>query len=206
MITLYFMRHAQSEANLNNILASQLDFPLTNKGNNDAVLIAKEFSQEHNVTRIIASPLSRAQQTASPFSDRFRLPVENEAGVTEQQLGRYAGKTYEELDDEEHYCHDRAKRWNWVPDGGGESYSMIVNRLMPFFQSLPEVGDEDILVVTHAVTMRMIKAILTNSLPEYPHEIAHNGEVWKVKFKGVGHPHEIESLFFGDSINQAHKA
>lgn len=206
MITLYFMRHAQSEANLNNILASQLDFPLTNKGHNDAVLIAKEFSQEHHITRLIGSPLSRAQQTAAPFADRFQLPVENEARVTEQQLGKYAGKTYEELNDEENYCHDRAKRWSWIPEGGGESYSMIVDRLMPFFQSLPEEGNEDILVVTHAVTMRMIKAILINSLPEYPHDIAHNGEVWKVEFKGVGHPHKIESLFFGDSINQAHKA
>jgi len=206
MTTLYFMRHAQSEANLNDILASQLDFPLTEKGHSDALLIAKEFSQEHNVTRLIASPLIRAQQTAIPFAERFNLPIESEVRITEQQLGKYAGKTYAELDVEENYCHDRAKRWSWIPEGNGESYSMIVDRLMPFFESLEVDCDENILVVTHAVTMRMIKAILNNSLPEYPHEIAHNGEVWKVEFKGIGYPHKIESLFFGDSINQAHKA
>ncbi len=32
MKTIYFIRHAQSEANLKDILASRQDFPLTEKG------------------------------------------------------------------------------------------------------------------------------------------------------------------------------
>jgi len=206
MTILYFMRHAQSEANLDDILASQMDFPLTTQGHYDAKGIAEEFHQQHKINLLIVSPLSRAQQTAAPFAELFSLPVTDESRVTEQALGKYAGKTYAELDDEPNYCHDRSQRWTWVPEDGGESYEMIVDRLQPFFAKLPVDGDDAILVITHAVTMRMIKAILVNILPEYPHEIAHNGEVWKIEFKGVGHAHEVESLFFGNSKEQASRA
>ena len=39
MKTIYFIRHAQSEANLKDILASRMDFPLTAKGRQDAAEI-----------------------------------------------------------------------------------------------------------------------------------------------------------------------
>lgn len=206
MTTLYFMRHAQSEANLADILASQIDFPLTEQGHNDAKAIAEEFHQQHKINQLIVSPLSRAQQTAAPFAELFSLPINDESCVIEQALGKYAGKTYAELDHEPNYCHDRSLRWTWVPEDGGESYAMIAARLEPFFAALPVNSDAAILVVTHAVTMRMIKAILANTLPDYPHEIAHNGEVWQVEFKGVGQKHEIKSLFFGNSKEQASRA
>jgi len=200
------MRHAQSEANLGDILASQIDFPLTAQGHNDAKAIAAEFYQQHKINQLIVSPLSRAQQTAAPFAELFSLPIKDESRVIEQALGKYAGKTYADLDDEPNYCHDRSARWDWKPEEGGESYSMIVDRLQPFFAALPVDGDDAILVITHAVTMRMIKAILANILPNYPYDIAYNGEVWKVEFKGVGQVHEITSLFFGNSKMQVSRA
>lgn len=206
MTTLYFMRHAQSEANLADILASQIDFPLTIKGHQDAEQIAKEFFQQHSVNKVIASPLVRAQQTATPFAKVFSLPIENNKMLIEQHLGMFSGKSYAEIEDEPNYCHDRSQRWSWVPEGGGESYSMIADRLMPFFKGISTTSEDAILVVTHAVTMRLIKSILENSLPEYPHDIAHNGEVWKVEFKGVGQSHLIESLFFGGSESEISRA
>ena len=42
MKTIYFIRHAQSEANLKDILASRMDFPLTEKGRVDAETIARD--------------------------------------------------------------------------------------------------------------------------------------------------------------------
>lgn len=206
MTTLYFMRHAQSEANLADILASQIDFPLTAKGHQDAEQIAKEFCLQHSINKVIASPLVRAQQTAAPFAKALSLPIENKQMVIEQHLGVFSGKSYAELEDEPDYCHDRSQRWSWIPEGGGESYSMIADRLMLFFKELSTTSEEAVLVVTHAVTMRLIKAILENSLPEYPHDIAHNGEVWKVVFKGVGQAHLIESLFFGGSESAISRA
>jgi hypothetical protein len=41
----------------------------------------------------------------------------------------------------------------------------------------------------------MVKAILEQTLPNYPRDIAKNGEIWKVQFKGLGNIHEVESIF-----------
>ncbi len=86
MTTLYFMRHAESEVNLSDILASQLDFPLTGKGKKDAVQIAEEVLQFHPIDHIISSPLIRAKQTAAPFEKLFALTADTDLRVIEQDL------------------------------------------------------------------------------------------------------------------------
>jgi broad specificity phosphatase PhoE len=199
MKTIYFIRHAQSEANLNEILASRQDFALTEKGRQEAVVIASELKDIAQLDRIICSPLIRAQQTAQPIAETFGLDVETDERITEQDLGVFSGMTYAELEDRPDYMHERSKRWKWIPEGGGESYEMIANRLEPFFQSLESLEGDSILFVTHAVTLRMVKAILEQTLPDYPCEIAKNGEVWKVQFTGLGNIHEVESIFLGGS-------
>ncbi len=206
MKTLYFIRHAQSEANLKDILASRQDFPLSEKGGQDAVAIAFEFREIATLDRVICSPLLRAQQTAQPIAKAFGLEVEMDERITEQELGIFAGLTYAELDERTDYMHDRTRRWKWVPEGGGESYEMITQRLEPFFKDLESLAGESILFVTHAVTMRMIKATLEQTLPEYPHVIAKNGEIWKVQFTGLGDTHVVESIFLCGSNEAASRA
>ena len=76
---------------------------------------------------------------------------------------------------------------------------MVGRHAGPFFQSLESLEVDAILSVTHAVTLRIIKAILEQSLPDYPHDIAKNGEIWKVRFRGLGNIHEVESIFLGGS-------
>ncbi len=206
MKTIYFIRHAQSEANRLDILASRRSYPLSAKGKEDAAAIAVEFKKMVPLDRIICSPLIRAQQTAQPIAEAFGLEIETDERLTEQELGIYAGLTYAELDERQDYAHDRSKRWKWKAEGGGESYEMIAQRLDPFFQSLEKLEGTNILFVTHAVTMRLIKATLEQTLPEYPSEIAKNGEIWKVKFTKYGDTYLVESIFMGDhekSISRA---
>lgn len=206
MKTIYFIRHAQSEANLNDILASRKDFPLTEKGRGDAVAIAAEFRQLAELDRVVSSPLLRAQQTAEPIAAAFGLSVETDERIIEQELGVFSGMTYAELDERPDYEHERSKRWNWVPAGGGESYQMIAERLEPFFESLENMAGDRILFVTHAVTLRLIKAHLEQTLPQYPNEIAKNGEIWKTEFSGFGKKHEVESIFLGDAKSSTSRA
>lgn len=199
MKTLYFMRHAQSEANLQDILASRQDYELTEKGRLDAAAIAAELRERVELDQVVSSPLLRAQQTADPIIHAYGLGLTLEPRLIEQELGVFSGMTYVELADRTDYMHDRAARWDWVPAGGGESYEMIAKRLFSFFEELDPQSGEQILFVTHAVTMRLIKAILEQTLPAYPLEIAKNGEIWKVAFRGVDEPHTVESIFLGGS-------
>lgn len=205
MKTLLFMRHAESEANARDVLASQLSFPLSHKGHLDAIQISKELLERENIDQIICSPLMRAMQTAAPFASVYRVDIKSEPLLLEQHLGEYSGLTYTELENAPGYMHDRGQRWTWIPNGGGESYQMIAKRITSFFEQLDDKS-ETLLVVTHAVTMRLIRACLENTLPEYPHEIAHNGEIWKVEFKNLGETHNIESIFLGESANNITRA
>ena len=167
------MRHGESEANSRDILASRRDFPLTERGQADAQEIAGEFRHSlGELTAIVSSPLLRARQTAEPFCRLYGIEPEIEPALTEQELGDYAGMTYAEIEKAPGYETDRTRRWDWVPRGGGESYSMIAERIKPFFTSMEErAGREEqgaLLVVTHAVTLRLIRAFLEKTLHPIP--------------------------------------
>ncbi len=187
------MRHAQSEANRREVLASQQDYPLSEEGEAQALLIAKRFKafldeRDKTIEHIIASPLLRAQQTARPFEEAFGVKLETNELIIEQHLGRYSGMSYLEIEDEPGYMHDRTKRWDWIPAGGGESYRMLAQRIVGFFSTLET---NDCLCVTHAVTMRLMHAVLTDTLPDYPEWIPANGDIWEIDLERVGVVHSI---------------
>ncbi|MBN1155921.1 histidine phosphatase family protein [candidate division KSB1 bacterium] len=197
MTTLYFMRHAESVANQRRILASQSDYPLSEKGKRDAAEIAKKFSKEHHLTRIISSPLQRAVQTAEPFAKLFNLEIETNSDLIEQHLGKFTNMPYEQAIVDPDYQNNKAQRWNWVPAGGGESYEMIAGRIERFLQSLDHhAADNHILVLSHAVTMRLVRALLENSIPEYNTDLAENGEIWKIQLGKLKSKHSVSVLSF----------
>ena len=70
----------------------------------------------------------------------------------------------------------------------------------PFFAWMDSRCEEEILVVCHAVTMRLLRAHLEDILPEYPLTIARNGEVCKLIYRGLGRRHKIESLVYEDEV------
>ena len=198
MKNLYFIRHVQSEANLNSILASQLDYPLSEVGRKDAIHIATKLPKIANIDCIISSPLMRAIETASPIAKQFNIPIKTDERIIEQDLGIFSGMSYKELEHRDDYMHDRSNRWNWVPKGG-ESYEMVSVRLASFFKGLDEMDFQSILCVTHAVTMRLIKAQLQKTLPKYPLALAQNGEIWKCEWNGFNAAGGSTSFFLNDT-------
>ncbi|MBN2627119.1 MAG: histidine phosphatase family protein [Spirochaetales bacterium] len=208
---LYFMRHGESEANSLDILASRKDFALTERGKKDAEEISREFPDRVGpLTGIISSPLKRARQTAEPFCRLTRREAEIIEAVTEQELGDFAGMTYAEIENAPGYETDRTKRWEWVPRGGGESYAMIAERIKPFFKDMEERNLKDssqaLLVVTHAVTLRLIRAFLEKTLPHYPREIAHNGEIWEVDYDKAESRYDLKIHLLGEAARRNSRA
>ncbi len=208
---LYFIRHAESEANKKRILASRLPFPLTDEGREDARRIAAELKELVRINRIISSPLLRAKQTAEAFSKAYDVPVSLDGKLSEQNLGRYSGMSYDEVKLEAEYEADPLQRWDWVPRGNGESYKMVAERVKSFLKSMvleaaeKENSDHHTLIVTHAVVFRLLRAVLENTLPRYPKNFPNNGEIWKVEFHEVGFQHRIESILLGNSREFVHK-
>ncbi len=205
MTHLYFIRHAESEANKQRILASRQPFPLTAAGRDDARRIASELKGLVPIDKIISSPLLRAQQTAEAFCKEFNLTLSLDERLSEQDLGPYSGMNYDEVNKEPEYEMNPLARWSWVPGAVGESYSMVADRVSDFLESMSQIQvDSHILIVTHAVVFRLLRAVLEDSLPSYPKNFPNNGEIWKVMFRGLGYRHDIESILLGDSRNFVH--
>ena len=205
MVILYLIRHAESEANVKRLLASRLPFPLTEAGKAEAELIASQLKDLTPIDRIVSSPLLRAVQTAESFSKRYGVPIEEDGRLAEQDLGAFSGLSYDAVKSIPDYEQDAMARWDWVPRGGGESYRMMAARVRDFFASLETCPEgERILVVTHAVTFRLIRGLLEWTLPVYPNAFPNNGEIWKVEFRGLGKRHPIESILLGNSSKYTH--
>ncbi|MEO8411503.1 MAG: histidine phosphatase family protein [Propionivibrio sp.] len=209
MTTVFLIRHAESVANARNLLAGRQDYALTDTGKRDAAALATEFAATNRIDRIWCSPLLRAQQTAAPFLLACDAPLCLDERLLEQHLGRFSGLSYADVENDPGYCTDRSARWDWVPDGGGESYRMIAARVGSFLADLRERCARDklqrVLLVTHAVTLRLFRACLEGTLPRYPREIAANGEVWGAQLVADGVPTRIETLVFAHGSRQ-HRA
>ncbi len=205
MPTLFFMRHAESKANKARYLASQTDVSLTPEGMQAAFDVARDFLNDFAINSIIASPQLRACQTANPFEKMSGKKTEIDKALSEQHFGRFTGMSYDKVKLDPSYEKDVTKRWNWIPEGGGESYKMLASRISPFFKRFESLDDNsNYLIVSHAVTLRIIKGLLEDTLPLYPEKIANNGEIWQVAFKGLGTKHQVKSLFYGNSASMVH--
>lgn len=83
------LRHGQSEFNLHytrtRVDPGIIDPRLTELGHTQAAEAAETLA-DHDIRRIIASPYTRALQTAAPLAERLGLPV----SVTPQVRERYA--------------------------------------------------------------------------------------------------------------------
>jgi broad specificity phosphatase PhoE len=87
---------------------------------------------------------------------------------------------------------------------------MIAQRLEPFFALMEERASQNpqqaLLVVTHAVTLRLIRATLEKTLPLYPSEIARNGEIWEVDFIKAQSKYELTIYLMGEAGKRVSKA
>lgn len=192
MKNIYLMRHAQSEANAKKIIAGHLDFPLSAKGHQEALTAATEFEEAIEV--VFTSTLIRTIQTAAPFVAKFSVPLIPRVELKEHNLGKFAGMTEQEMNLSPDYEHDKSARWEWFPPGGGESYKQLAERISIFFSELENSHYQSVLVVTHAIALRLIKGILLNTLPAYPTDLSFNASIFKVEFTKLGREHKIEIL------------
>src|SRR6185369_10745659 len=94
---MYLLRHGQSEFNLRFSQTGRdpgiVDAPLTKRGTEQAEGAAKHFLNLKNTdqrlkapTRIIASPYTRALQTATPIAKALGLPITVNALLGERRL------------------------------------------------------------------------------------------------------------------------
>lgn len=105
---LIVIRHGESEADVRRVCEGRADFPLTPLGVAQAEAAAQWLAEHDALTRIYASPLLRARQTAQAIAERAGLAVTELEDLMEFDNGLLAGVPFTEV----------AQRYPVVPDVG----------------------------------------------------------------------------------------
>ncbi len=85
------IRHGESEADLLDVHEGRADFALTERGHRQAEAMANYVAENYNISKIYASTLIRAKQTAQHLSDKTGIPIVFDEDLMEFNNGLLAG-------------------------------------------------------------------------------------------------------------------
>jgi probable phosphoglycerate mutase len=157
-LTLYFLRHGQTEMSRENkFCGSGLDPDLTADGREMAQAFAGAYRSEP-WQAIYTSSLRRTIATAKPLCDAVGMTSHVCADLNEIGYGKWEGLTKEEVD-EAH--HDDYISWladpAWHAPTEGELAVEIARRALRVLEEIErEHSDGNVLVVSHKATIRIM--------------------------------------------------
>lgn len=152
-----FVRHAQSAANRVKTVAGRTDSPLSSLGKKQARGVAFGLAKTERIDAVYASCLTRALRTAGEIVRQAGLPVPVivDERLTERDLGKLAGKTWDEI---ERRYPAIVKNLRADPDFtpcGCESVREVRARAGAFVRAIAgKHRGETVAVVTHAGFLR----------------------------------------------------
>ena len=177
---LIFMRHGETDWNVEGRLQGQRDIPLNDVGRaqaGQAGLRLRDLDLRAEDLDWIVSPMSRTRETAERARNaiglaprRYRL----EDRLKELTFGDWEGHTWRELKavDAAAVKARAADKWGYVPPKG-ESYAMLCERVGAW---LPEVARTSILV-SHGGVARVLLVLLAGADPQE----AASADIWQGK-------------------------
>jgi len=148
--TIILVRHGESSANRERIIAGQSDSDLTRLGvkqaRRAAVYIKARFSP---VDIVYSSPLKRARSTAQPIARRLKAPIIEDHLLQEADFGAWEGLGKIDLQSTPQWTK-YAKNPFFFQIPGGESFQDVKKRVEEFRQMMDAKNDwNTAVVVTH---------------------------------------------------------
>jgi 2,3-bisphosphoglycerate-dependent phosphoglycerate mutase len=162
-IEITLVRHGRSRADDEGVHEGRYDSPLTEVGCDEAEKAGQElFNRGLRCSVVIASPLQRAQSTASILSKCLGAPMETDADWIEMDNGPLAGLTLEEA--EARYPKPAFRSPYDKLAGSGESAWALYARAARAIEKLVQRGPGRYVVVAHGNVSEVPKMKL-NALP-----------------------------------------
>jgi probable phosphoglycerate mutase len=146
------IRHGETAWNVDTRLQGHLDIPLNEVGLRQAQHLAQTLVQRETIDAIYASDLSRAHSTAQAIAQAMGQTVTVHAGLRERHFGAFQGRTYAQIETElpEHAWHWRKRTPDWAPPGGGESLTVLRERVIQTVEALAAAhAGQHIVMVAH---------------------------------------------------------
>lgn len=152
------IRHGLTDWNALGRIQGHSDIPLNDEGRRQAGLLAERLVTERESVQwdfIVASELSRAQETAQIIADRLHIPLlEPDQRLKERSFGQVEGLTWQE----------REEKWgaDWETlELGQEKIEDIQARGMEFLNhTMEQYPEQNILVVSHGGFLSQLFTLL----------------------------------------------
>lgn len=161
---LYFIRHGETDWNIEGRLQGQCNIPINSNGHLQAHRngrALKDYFKDKAINpdqlRYISSPLGRTRETMNIVRSELGLEreiYEIEPQIREITFGDWEGLTRAEVAQKEpQAARERAKdKFGYVPPNG-ESYAMLQQRILEWYTKLNELA----VVVSHGGVMRILQ-------------------------------------------------
>jgi probable phosphoglycerate mutase len=168
-ITLYFVRHGETDWNAERRFQGQMDIPLNDRGKaqarrNGAAL--RDAISDTSALDLLASPLGRARETMAILLEELGVSangVRFDDRLRELSYGAWEGKLESDLPelDPLGFAAREKDRFRWRPKDG-ESYADLFDRTKDWVNSL----ERDTLVASHGGVSRCLRAHVLGLDPE----------------------------------------
>jgi broad specificity phosphatase PhoE len=159
---IYFIRHGETDWNVEGRLQGQTEQPLNPRGHEQAKAAGRTLAKLIGPRALpyLCSPMLRTRQTMAGLRKALELPPDDftiEPRLIELSFGRWEGMIWQEvkaIDPESAEARDKDK-WHFEPPGG-ESYAMLAERLKPWIDSLAG----PVIVVSHGGVARALMHVI----------------------------------------------
>ncbi|MBO0607667.1 histidine phosphatase family protein [Myceligenerans salitolerans] len=165
--TIVLLRHGRTAYNHTKRLQGQVDIPLDDVGRWQAEQGANALASSHTATKVVASDLQRAFDTATAYAKLVGVDVERDERMRERSFGEWEGLNSEEI----------AARWpaehaEWRAGAepvraGAESRATVAERMTAgVLEHAAGLGAQDTLVVvSHGAAITLTLTLLLGQDP-----------------------------------------
>ncbi len=168
MPRLIFVRHGETDWNVEFRLQGQRDTPINGRGRDQAREVGRALRGRFAGSRapdaadydFVASPLARCRETMELAREAMGLApnaYRTDASLIELSFGRWEGLTWSEVKTRDPWAAQAREgdKWTFQPPGG-ESYAMLAERIRPWLDGLRR----DTFVVSHGGVARVLMAMI----------------------------------------------
>jgi broad specificity phosphatase PhoE len=166
VLRLLLVRHGVTDWNAARRYQGHTDTPLNDEGRRQAHLLAHTLAGE-TVSRLYASDLKRAAETAAVIAEALGVHVESTKALREMRFGVLEGRTWAEA-----HASDPEMLAAWLadrdsPPPGGETQTAFTARVADFLACIRREHDgETVLIVAHGGPLKEIIRLALDLPPE----------------------------------------
>ena len=165
-MTLYFVRHGETEWNVKKKIQGTTDIPLNENGVAQARCLADELVEkkergEFYVAKAYTSPQLRAAETAQIAADALGVECISLDGLKEMDLGEWEGSNWDIIKEtygETYHYWNGSRRYTRTP--GGECYNEVLERTLEALKVILAQETENVLVVSHSAILMALRCYI----------------------------------------------